>query len=1144
MGQDAKIPFARQMWMGYTLLGEWCPRCSNPKWAKITGVPVNFKVRDMPEHVQFLENGKCPKCKVTKSELIKKGYLNQYDELDACIGQRGGKTAFSSTLSAYLIHVFLKIPRLSKICDGIKEDTPITGTFVSIRFTDAIQLLWTPILSIIDNSPFFQEYHKLLTYTGEKLGKELFKKKDLYIRYAHKNIELYPSGPTKRGLRGRTRFLGVIDELGWFPINKKASVDDTPSDSGDRERADAEEVHIAIDRSLLTVRTEVGELIEKKGYNTIPTGLQICVSSPTSRMDKIWRLSQAAKSSKTKLGVNLPTWEMSPRYTRQNKIIAEAYRTNPVIAERDYGANPPMAASPFIEDKGIKNCFSGVNRVLVEMHEKEINGKNFIAAKVSKLNVPNSMPPSVLAIDAGYCLAGSTLVSTEFGLLSIKAFKEEGKSQKNQKCKLLDIKVSGRDSPVIAKSWHYNGIKQTYKVKTKSGHRSIATANHEHLVLRNGEHVSIQLKNLKLGDLLCFNLRQVLRKSKLKLNLLDRGRIAFSNNTSGVHGVYKSKHKNRWSVTIFIEGKRCNFGAYLLYDDAVKVRNILAKKYGLDNKVTSQKSITKPKYMTPELAFIVGALISEGYFGKYATNIANTNLKFLDTLRKYYKKVFDVDTSISKGRTPIKFYNINGVEGVSEKPCYSLSVYSSVLSAWWVQLGLLGSKKYGRRSSYYKTIPDCILQADYRSQAAFIAAYFEGDGSIGRDRRTASVWSVSVKLLHQMQILLNAHGVMSYIRKGCLSTASSHDYDVLYALVEPYLTHKKNTTNNKPRNKISNKYGFSSAYFKEFLKSRQVHHNKYGMHYTCDDGTTLVISRNKLARQNLGPRFLYEAYDKFGYSTFLHILKKVSSLEYTKLKKLLDCRYSYSEITSIEKYKKIAVYDLSIEGGRPPFFVANGMVVHNSGNSFALAIGTMMNNKIVVPALIEVQPESGSVIHYNAMYKGVIEPIIKAFNVQFMFADRWQSISMLHRAQSELKIQAFMYSAKMNDFNLTRSKMQDIDIQFPKIEKDITDDMAILNYPAAFKKCPAAHLYFQAMTVKDAGRTVLKGDGYTDDLFRAVVLLVSRLHDPKIKEQLEKMTVKNRLSQVVGVVRGTSYQQASEFTIKPVAGFVMRKLMP
>jgi hypothetical protein len=213
-----------------------------------------------------------------------------------------------------------------------------------------------------------------------------------------------------------------------------------------------------------------------------------------------------------------------------------------------------------------------------------------------------------------------------------------------------------------------------------------------------------------------------------------------------------------------------------------------------------------------------------------------------------------------------------------------------------------------------------------------------------------------------------------------------------------------------------------------------------------------------------------------------------------------------------------------------------------SGNSFGLVVGSMVNNMMVVPVLIEIQPQKGAVIHFNAIYKYVIEPIIKAFNVQFMFADRWQSISMLHRAQAELGIQAAMYSAKINDFNLMRSKLQDLDMQLPRIEKDIPDDVAVLNYPSAFKKYPAAHLYFQCMTVKDAGRTVLKGDGYTDDLFRALVLLTSRLHDPKIKELLDKMSMKKRVSGIIGVVRGTSQQQASEYAIKPVAAVAMRRL--
>jgi hypothetical protein len=404
LGKNTKIPFARQMWMGYHLHAEYCPRCSDPKWENIENIPVDYPTRELPEHVQFLEHGVCPKCKVTRSELINSSELNFYTELDACVGQRGGKSVWTASDAAYCTHVYLKLPRISDICAGIQDFSPITATFVGVRFADAFSLLWTPIVNMIDGSPWFNEYHRLLIDSGNKYGKEILRKRDIFIRYGHKNLELVPAGPNKRGLRGRTRFLGVIDELGWFPLRTKTGkgTDDEPSETGDRERADAEEVYIALENSMATVNTEMRKLVQDKGLNTLLPAYMLCVSSPSSRQDKIWRLVQQNKNSKQAMAIHLPTWDMNPNMPRNCDFIMNKYRKDPIKAERDFGANPPKSAGQYIEDEGIKLCFTGKNRVSWEYHTKEINGKRYQAAKLSRTNPPIELHPSVLAIDAGY----------------------------------------------------------------------------------------------------------------------------------------------------------------------------------------------------------------------------------------------------------------------------------------------------------------------------------------------------------------------------------------------------------------------------------------------------------------------------------------------------------------------------------------------------------------------------------------------------------------------------------------------------------------------------------------------------------------------------------------------------------------------
>jgi intein/homing endonuclease len=77
------------------------------------------------------------------------------------------------------------------------------------------------------------EFHTMLTEYGAKYGTEFFRMKDIYLKYFHKNIELYPAGPSKRALRGRTRFLCLTgDSLvntnrGLIPIRDKRLIGHT-----------------------------------------------------------------------------------------------------------------------------------------------------------------------------------------------------------------------------------------------------------------------------------------------------------------------------------------------------------------------------------------------------------------------------------------------------------------------------------------------------------------------------------------------------------------------------------------------------------------------------------------------------------------------------------------------------------------------------------------------------------------------------------------------------------------------------------------------------------------------------------------------------------------------------------------------------
>jgi hypothetical protein len=390
-GQDSKFPFARQMWAVIYLMGEFCPRCSNPKWKKIKNIAVDASPLNIPNNVMMLEYGVCPCCKATKHELIKSGELADYTEAAWMWGQRSGKSMLTSTIATYILHKYLKFPKMSVVCEGIQASTPLTATFVALRFADAMALLWDPISKSIKANPWFTAFHAMLDDYGQRLGLELYRFKDIYLRYEHKNLELYPAGPNKRALRGRTRFLTAIDELGWFPVGEE---------NRDLERGDADEVHTSLDRSLLTIRREVRQLY-RKGYNSFLQGIAINISSPSDETDKICRLVEENRKSTKVLAIQMATWNINPLYTKDNEEIAEAYRKNPITAERDYGAKPPMNAKSFIDMTLAAKAFTGINRVVIERISNEINGKKRIAARLVSAVAEQPQSASLMSLDAG-----------------------------------------------------------------------------------------------------------------------------------------------------------------------------------------------------------------------------------------------------------------------------------------------------------------------------------------------------------------------------------------------------------------------------------------------------------------------------------------------------------------------------------------------------------------------------------------------------------------------------------------------------------------------------------------------------------------------------------------------------------------------
>jgi len=405
-GKSIKPPFARQLWISYNLLGEYCPKCTHPSYIHdVLDIPVDMDPRDLAKKVVFLQSGVCPKCGATKSGLIRDNLLRDVNQLAMAAGQRAGKSSFTATIESYLLHRYLKAPRLSTICRGIQDFTPLTFTFVGLTAGRAVRLLWNPFTEIIKASDWFRDYFQLMDHYGRLHGKEYYKDQVLFYRFFAKNIDVYPMGPVKRTLRGDTRLGAAVDEIGWFPLSKNA--DDEEEDDG-REHANADEVYASLDNSLMTIRTEVHQLYTQ-GINHIPTGYMINISSPQSEKDKIMTLVRESEDPDAlSLGVHLATWDISPLYDRNHPVIASAYKRNHVKAERDFGARPPSLTMSIFPESSVSSMFTlGGNSHRMSIHTTESDtDENFetiyrTTPTLTELRHIDVSQPAIMSVDAG-----------------------------------------------------------------------------------------------------------------------------------------------------------------------------------------------------------------------------------------------------------------------------------------------------------------------------------------------------------------------------------------------------------------------------------------------------------------------------------------------------------------------------------------------------------------------------------------------------------------------------------------------------------------------------------------------------------------------------------------------------------------------
>jgi hypothetical protein len=204
-------------------------------------------------------------------------------------------------------------------------------------------------------------------------------------------------------------------------------------------------------------------------------------------------------------------------------------------------------------------------------------------------------------------------------------------------------------------------------------------------------------------------------------------------------------------------------------------------------------------------------------------------------------------------------------------------------------------------------------------------------------------------------------------------------------------------------------------------------------------------------------------------------------------------------------------------------------------NSFALCSQyyDFKTGKTVCTTVLEIIPSGGMRINFNEIYKNIILPVARDTNAAIVVADRWNSLDLLYRISADIPgVIAKQFTPGRRHFNAAKTMLQEGNVIFPSLEIPLTDvaEAVFDNYRKFFINKPVAHLAHQMLTVRDthANRPPEKGEGFTDDIFRAWTLGASIVHLPRMQKilseaQLRIKTNGNKNPGAVYVQRGAMF---------------------
>ncbi|MEK6973711.1 MAG: DNA-directed RNA polymerase subunit A'' [Nanoarchaeota archaeon] len=359
-------------------------------------------------------------------------------------------------------------------------------------------------------------------------------------------------------------------------------------------------------------------------------------------------------------------------------------------------------------------------------------------------------------------------------------------------------------------------------------------------------------------------------------------------------------------------------------DDKIVIKNDMLSKPGA-------KSIKNTIKLDWRTGWFIGAYLAEGFNnGGKSAGIANVNDNYLSNFKEFASYI----NIIPADRTYMGEYG-----------------HGRTLTINSVFLGKFTAAACGIGSAH-KRVPDFAYNADESFVKGLLRGYFDGDGNFHVDRKMIRVSSNSKELTDGISLLLSRFKIFSYKvkdKKGQYWLLIPYKYAPLYLefigsdidyklrALEELAELAKKFWNEKSQDYTDMVSGFGDLFYKTAKKL------KYPTRYI----------NNFTKRQKIGRTALYR------YIKIFENLAKQNDINISKeleiMQKMFNSDVIWDEITKIEYLspEHDYVYDLNVPG-LETFTTFDGIITHNTLNTFHFSGVAEMNVTVGLPRLIEI----------------------------------------------------------------------------------------------------------------------------------------------------------------------------------------------